>query len=104
MNKEAIKKWIEENRSFYFANCNDDLSKLVHDCITELSQDKWVSVDVSKKCEYEGCEGMSETIVYDREENKFLHTCHDHSCLVVEKDSPEYWHTCPNCGLDQGIN
>lgn len=43
--KEDIKKWFDENG---FIDWNGDINLVVsqvHDCITELSQDKWVSVE-----------------------------------------------------------
>ena len=57
--KEDIKKWLEENNPLYAINSNEDLSYMIHDCITELGQDKWVSEDAPIELE-EGCWYMCE--------------------------------------------
>jgi len=54
--KEDIKKWVSErsktiNACLDLAGLNGEfdqmVSDIIHDCITELSQDKWVSVSES---------------------------------------------------------
>lgn len=51
--KEDIKKWFDDKR---FPIKTVSLLNLIHQCFTELSQDKWVSVDSKPVCEFEATE------------------------------------------------
>ncbi len=55
-------------------------------------------------CEVDECPAMTTSIVYSSARGEVLLCCEAHAYQVVDEGSPEYHHTCPNCGCEQPIS
>jgi hypothetical protein len=50
------------------------------------------------------CNGIAETVVYDRNEGKLYRMCHYCADKVIDRENPEYVEYCPCCGCRFGVN
>lgn len=55
-------------------------------------------------CEIDDCGRPATAIVYSRKSREVLACCDSHESVVLDEDSPEYWHHCENCGCGLPIN
>jgi hypothetical protein len=62
------------------------------------------NIQKEDRCDYENCEKLADTLVYDRNERRIRKLCFDHGTQVLDSDSPEYICICENCGCRQPIN
>lgn len=67
--------------------------------------------EIKGKCQYPDCEQDATTIAAGRESWRGSEPelpvgvyCDVHAEVAAEQGSPEYTHTCVNCGCRQGIN
>jgi hypothetical protein len=55
-------------------------------------------------CQYDDCSRKATTLAYSRPRGKVLKVCDAHARTVADADSPEYLHSCENCGCLLPIN
>ena len=63
-----------------------------------------IEKEFAMKCEYEDCNKEAEMMVYSSRQDKVMNACWEHAKRIVDEDSPEYHHSCPNCGCLMPVN
>lgn len=56
------------------------------------------------ECEFGDCHETAKWLAYSRRNGCVMALCEHHQVVVVDEDSPEYHHTCENCGCELPIN
>ena len=62
------------------------------------------TVYVHMKCEVEGCDNTQFGVVYDQTDYTLKSVCKSCGEGIIEKRSPEYIVSCPNCFCEFGVN
>lgn len=61
-------------------------------------------IKATSKCEYPDCDKKATGTVYSRNLEKVIVCCAVHTTVAQDERTPEYFHTCENCGCNLPIN